>query len=85
MALELQLFDVKFEHIKGKKNVVTDMISRLRMFGLSQDNNNKEMQLSLDDVVENTIDEIHHIHSTPTSTTYNKIDKLNLNVLQQQQ
>ena len=34
---------------------------------------------------ENIIEEIHHIQSTPTATTYNKIDKLNLNILQREQ
>ena len=38
-ALELQQFNMKFEHIQGKKNVVVDEISRLRMFGLYQNNN----------------------------------------------
>ena len=33
-ALELQQFNVKFEHIQAKKNVVPDTISRLRMYGL---------------------------------------------------
>ena len=33
-ALELQQFNMKFDHIQGKKNVVADMISRLRMYGL---------------------------------------------------
>ena len=36
---------MKFEHIQGKKNVVADAISRLRKFGLYQDNNNEEVQL----------------------------------------
>ena len=69
---------MKFEHIQGKKNVVADVISRLRMHMLYQDNNNEEVQLSLEDAVENIIEEIHNINSAPTTTTYNKIDKLNL-------
>ena len=75
---------VKFEHIQGKKNVV-DAISRLRMFGLYKDNNNEEVQLSLEDSVKNIIEEIHHIHSTSTAATYNKIDKLNLDILWREQ
>ena len=58
-ALELQQFNVKFEHILGKKNVVADVISRLRSYGLYQDNNNEDIQLSLEDAVENIIEEIH--------------------------
>ena len=54
-ALQLQQFNVKFEHIQGKKNVVADAISRFRMFVLYHDNNNKEVQLSLEDAIENII------------------------------
>ena len=39
------------EHIQGKKNVVADVISRLRTFGLYQDNDTKEVQLSPKDAV----------------------------------
>ena len=54
--LELQQFNVKSEHIQGKKNMVADVISRLRMYGLYQDNNNEEVQLSLEDTVRNIIE-----------------------------
>ena len=64
----------EFEHIQGKRNVVADVISRLRMCRSYQDNNNEEVQLSLEDVVENTIEEIHNINSVLTTTTYNIID-----------
>ena len=67
--LELQQFNVKFEHIQGKKNMVIGVIARLNTFGLYQENDNKEIQLSLEDAVKNIIEEIHHIHSTPTATT----------------
>ena len=76
---------MKFEHIQGKKNVVADVISRLRMYGLYQDNNNEEVQLSLEDAVKNILEEIHNINSVPTTTTYNKIDMLNLDLLQREQ
>ena len=81
LVLELQQFHVKFEHIQGKKNVVADTVFRLRMYRLYQDNSNEEVQLSLEDAVENVIEEIHHIDTAPTTTTYSKIDKLNLNLL----
>ena len=58
-----------FEHIQGKKNMVADTISRLRTFGLYQDNN-EEVQLSLEDVIENMIEEIHSIESTPKIPGY---------------
>ena len=60
-VLELQHIHIKFEHIQGKKNVVADVISSLRMYGLYQD------KLSLEDAVKNVIEEIHHINSTPTT------------------
>ena len=63
-----------FEHMQGKKNVVADTISRLRKFGLYQDNDNEDVQLSLEDTVKSIIEEIHHIHPTPTATAYNKIN-----------
>ena len=64
-TLELQQFNIKFEHIQGKKNMVADAISGLRMFGLYQDNNNEEVQLSLKDVIENIIEEVHSVGATP--------------------
>ena len=83
-ALELQQFNVKFEHIQCKMNVAADAISRLRMYWSYQDNNSEEVQLSVEDAVENIIEEIHHINSAPTATTSNKKDKLNLVLLQEQ-
>ena len=65
--------------------MVADVISRLRASGLYQDNNNEEVQLSLEDVIENIIEEIHSIESTPKIPGYKKIDKLNLDLLQKEQ
>ena len=84
-ALELQQFNVRFEHIHGKKNVAADALSRLRMFGLYQDNNNEEVQLSLEDAIENSVEEIHNIESTPSIPAYTKIDKFNLDLLRREQ
>ena len=42
-ALELQQFDIWFEHISGKKNVVANAISSLRTLGLYQDNGNTDL------------------------------------------
>ena len=75
-ALQLQQFNIEFEHIQGKKNVVVDAISRLRTVRLYQDSTTKEAQLLLEDTVENILEEIHNIYSTPTVESYNKIDKL---------
>ena len=41
--LELQQFNIQFEHISGKKNLVADAISRLRTLGLYQDNGNTDL------------------------------------------
>ena len=70
-----------FEHIQGKKNAVADVISRLRMFRIYQDNNNEEVQLSFEDVIKDIIEEIHSIDSTPKIPGYTKIGKLNLHLL----
>ena len=64
-ALELQQFNIKFEHIQGKKNISTDAISRLRTFNLYQDHDNEEIQLSPEDAVKNNIEEIYSIESVP--------------------
>ena len=71
---------MKFKHIERKKNIVADAISRLRTFGLYQDHDNEEIQLPLEDVVENIIEEIHSIESTPKIPANTKIDKDNLNL-----
>ena len=41
--LELQQFNIQFDHLSGKKNVVADAISRLRTLGLYQDNDNNNV------------------------------------------
>ena len=84
-ALEPQQFNMKFEHTQGKKNMVADVILRLRMYGLYQDTNGEEVQLSLEDAVKNILEEIHNIDSGPTTTAYTKTDKLNLDLLQKEQ
>ena len=57
--MELQQFDIKFQHIQGKCNVVADAISRLRTLGLYKDNDNKDEPSTIYDVVENIIKEIN--------------------------
>ena len=65
--------------------MVADAVFRLRMFGLYQYNNNEEIQLSLKDMMENIIKEVHSIVSTPKIPAYKKIDKLNLYLLRKEQ
>ena len=43
---KLEQFNIKFEHIQGKKNVIADVISRLRTIRLYKDNYTGEVQLS---------------------------------------
>ena len=50
-ALELQQFNIKFQHIRGKRNIVADAISWLRTVGLYQDNDNKDIPLTTEDVI----------------------------------
>ena len=42
-ALELQQFNIRFQYIQSKKNVVADAISQLRTLGLYQDNGNEDV------------------------------------------
>ena len=50
-ALELQQFNIKFQHIQGKKNVVAGAISWLRTLGLYQDIDNENILLTTENVV----------------------------------
>ena len=85
MGVGTTVFSMKFVHIEGKKNVVADVISRLRMYGLYQNNNSEEDQPSLEDAVKNIIEEIHNLNSALANTAYVKIDKLNLDLLWREQ
>ena len=83
-TLELQQFDIKFQHIQGKKNVVTNAISRLRMLGLYQDNGNEDVPPTVDDVIRNIIEEVHSTGIAPKRPVYN-MGKLNLDMLRKGQ
>ena len=65
--------------------MVADAIFRLRTFRLYQSNDNENVQLSLKDAVENIIEEIHSVESTPKLPIYAKIDKLNLDLFRREQ
>ena len=79
-TLELQQFDIQFEQISGKKNVVADAISWLRTLGLYQDNGNDDIAATDDDVVKNVVEEVRGIELVPNSASYN-MEKLNLDIL----
>ena len=85
MGIRATAVNMRYEHIQSKKNVVADVISRPRTFRLYQDNNNEEVQLSLEDAIENTIEEIHNVNSTPKISAYTRMDKLNLSLLRKEQ
>ena len=54
------------------------MQSQLKTFGLYQNYNNEEVQLSLEDAINSIIEEIHNVKYTANIPTYTKIVKLNL-------
>ena len=83
-VLELQQFDIQFEHISGKKNVVTDVISSLRTLGLYQDNGSDDLAKTDDNIVDNVMEEVHGIEWMPNLATY-KMEKLNLDILREEQ
>ena len=70
-ALELQQFNIKFEHIQGKKNVVTDTVCRLRTLGLYQDNNNDDLPITIVDFIKDIIEEVHSRDIVPRMPSYN--------------
>ena len=70
-ALELQQFDIKFQHIQGKQNVVADAISRLRTLGLYRDNDNEDEPSTIDDIVKNTVEEINSTNSASMKPAHN--------------
>ena len=71
-AFKLQQFNIQFEHISGKKNVVADAISRLRMLGLYQDNGNNDIAKTDDNVFDNVLEEVYAIEWIPNSTKLQK-------------
>ena len=83
-TLELLQFNIKFQHIQGRQNVVADAISRPKTLGLYKDNDNEDEPATIDDVVENKIEEINSADSAPKKLTYN-VGKLNLEVVQKEQ
>ena len=83
-ALALQHFDIKFQHIQDKKNVVADVISTLRTLGLYQDNDNDDVLPIIEDAGKNIIEEIQSAAAAPRKPAYN-MGKLNLEVLRKEQ
>ena len=82
-ALELQQFNIKFQHIQGKKNMVANVLSRLRTLGLYQDDGSEDVPLTIEDVVKNIIEEIQSMDTMTKTPAYN-IGKLNQDVLRKE-
>ena len=83
-ALELQQLNIKFQHIQGKKNVVTDAISWLITLCLYQDSDNKDIPLTTEDVIRNIIEEVHITEVIQKTLMYN-VAKLNLDIQRKEQ
>ena len=82
-ALELQQFDIRFQHIQGKRNVVADAISRVRTLGLYQNNDNEDVPSSVK-MLSKTSSSSPFCRHSPQESTYN-VGKLNLEVLRKEQ
>ena len=81
-ALELQQFNIKFNHTEGKKNVVADAISRLKTMKLykkHQEANPIPLIDRVEDALENIIEEIHNLNIK--AMNYNQNTKLDLEEL----
>ena len=83
-ALGLKQFNIKFQHIQGKKNIVAVAISQLRTLDLYQDNGNEDIPLFTEDVIENIKEEVHLTDIIQKTATYN-IEKLDLGILRKVQ
>ena len=74
-ALQLQQYNVKYEHIAGKKNVVADAISCLEAANLYEEPEDHKMfktPESMDDIMENLVLEVYpHQSSTSINIPFN--------------
>ena len=77
-------FNIKFQHIQGKKNMVANAISKLRTLGPYQDNDNEDVPPTLEDVIENIIEEVYSTDVVLRTLAYN-VGKHNLDVLRKEQ
>ena len=82
--MELQQFNIKFQLIQSKENVVADAISQLGTLGLYQESVNKDVPLTTEDVIENMIEDFHLTNIIQKTPMYN-VEKLNLDVLRKEQ
>ena len=77
-ALELQQYNIKFQHVAGKDNTVADAISYLKTANLYEEPKDQEVSKtpeSTDDIMENLILEIHP-HSSSSINIPVNLDSL---------
>ena len=82
-ALELQQFNIKFNHIEGKKNLVADAISRLKKYKKLQEDNPVPSIDTIEDALENIFEEMHNINAK--ARDYNLNTQLDLKELHREQ
>ena len=81
-ALELQQFNIKFNHIEGNKNVLADVISRLETLNLYEKNqevNSVPSVATVADALENIIEEVQN--TSVKASNVEQTTKVNLNEL----
>ena len=85
-ALELQQFNIEFNYIEGKKNIVADAISRLKTLNLYEKHQEVDSVPSVaafEDALENIIEEVQNISVKASNS--NQTTQLNLNDLHREQ
>ena len=73
-ALELQQYNIKFQHVAGKENIVADTISCLKTANLYEEPKDGEVSKTpetIDNVMENLILEIHPHSSSFINIPFN--------------
>ena len=70
-TVELQQFNIKSQHIQGKRNIVDVAISQLRTLVLYQEKDNEDVPLTTEDVIKNIIEEVDITEVIQKTPTYN--------------
>ena len=77
-TLKLQQYNIKFQHVAGKENVIADAISHLKTASLNEKPKDCEMSKtlnSMDNIMENLIFKIH-LHSPCITNIPTNLDAL---------
>ena len=73
-APRLQQYNIKFQHVAGKENIVADTISHLKTANLYEELKDPEVSKTpetIDDIMENLILEIHPHSSSSINISFN--------------